>query len=341
MNPVVSIITPSFNRANLVGETAESIFRQTYPHWEWVVVDDGSNDNSAELFEEWSRKDSRVRFFHRDRNPKGACTCRNMAIEKSTGDFLLFLDTDDLLASFCLEQRVGAMLQNPDADFMIFSMLMFKTKYDDLKLLWNIDNSINDIDRILWGDAICQGTGTLWKKNRFVELGSWDEKLLLWQDVELHLRVLGMNASYRKALHLPPDVFIRVTEDSLSRTGFNQPEKLKSRIAVLSQLLRLYSSLGKLNQHRAGFRHLFTNLFTSICRSGQVHLTNSILNIEEIDLLFNLNEIRNFKRFYIASSLKFNRVPWVEKHLLQSLPQDLYSETVTLVSQLYEKEVTC
>lgn len=341
MNPVVSIITPSFNRANLVVETAESIFRQTYPHWEWVVVDDGSSDNSVELFEEWSRKDARVRFFHRDRNPKGACKCRNIAIEKATGDYLLFLDTDDLLASFCLEQRVGAMLQHPDVDFMIFSMLMFKTKYDDLKLLWNIDKSINDIDRILWGDAICQGTGTLWKKNRFVELGGWDDKLLLWQDIELHLRVLGLNASYHKALHLPPDVFIRVTDESLSRTGFNQPEKLKSRITVLSQLLELYASIGRLNQHRAGFRNLFSQLFNSICRSGNGHLISAIFKLPVIEQLFTSNELRKFKNFALANSLKLNRIALVERLLAQSLPKEPYTGTVTLLSQHYEGEVVC
>jgi glycosyltransferase involved in cell wall biosynthesis len=341
MNPVVSIITPSFNRANLVVETAESIFRQTYPHWEWVVVDDGSTDNSADLFETWSRNDSRVRFYHRDRNPKGACACRNIAIEKAKGDYLLFLDTDDLLATFCLEQRVGEMLKHPDADFMIFSMLMFKKKFDDLKILWNIDKPINDTDRILWGDAICQGTGTIWKKNRFLELGGWDEKLLLWQDVELHLRVLGLNATYHKALELPPDVFIRVSDESLSRTGFNQPEKIKSRIAVLSKLLSLYAAAEKLNQHRAGFRHLFTQLFISICRSGNLDLTSSILTLSHIDRLFHSNELSKFKKYAFANAIKLNRLGWIEKILTQSLPQEPYSETVTLVSQQYKKEVAC
>jgi glycosyltransferase involved in cell wall biosynthesis len=341
MNPVVSIITPSFNRADLVAETADSIFRQTYPHWEWVVVDDGSSDNSAELFENWSRIDSRVRFFHRDRNPKGACACRNLAIEKSTGDYLIFLDTDDLLATFCLEQRVGAMLQHPNADFMIFPMLMFKKKPDDLKLLWNIDKPINDIDRLLWGDAVCQGTGTLWKKNRFVELGGWDENLLLWQDVELHLRVLGMNSTYHKAMHLSPDVFIRISEESLSRTGFNRPEKLRSRMAVLAQLLALYAGTGKLEQHRTGFRHMFTHLFLTICRSGQVRFTNELLQVPEITHLFSLVEIRHLKRYARAASYKLTRFSWLEKQLHRAMPQAKYSGEITLTNQHYTKEVSC
>src|SRR4051812_10244156 len=82
---VVSIITPSYNRANLVTETAESILAQTYPHWEWMIVDDGSTDNSWEVLQELSRKDSRIKIFQRDRGPKGVCVCRNIAVEKSTG----------------------------------------------------------------------------------------------------------------------------------------------------------------------------------------------------------------------------------------------------------------
>jgi glycosyltransferase involved in cell wall biosynthesis len=341
MNPVVSIITPSFNRADLVVETAESIFRQTYPHWEWVVVDDGSSDDTALLFEKWARQDSRVRFFQRNREPKGACTCRNLAIEKCTGQFLLFLDTDDLLASFCLEQRVGEILKHPDKDFIIFPMLMFKRKPDDLKLLWNIDKPINDIDRLLFGDAICQGTGTLWKKNRFVELGGWDEELLLWQDVELHLRVLGLDATYSKAMHLQPDVFIRVSDESLSRTGYNRPEKLKSRISVLTQLLSLFATTGKLERHRNGFRHMFLHLFLTICRSGNFNFTSDLLKLPELIHLFSLVEIRYSKRYAMAAEFKLIRISWLEKQLIRTMPKTYYSGEITLINQRYEKEVLC
>ena len=168
---IISIITPSFNRADIIHETAASIFSQTYPHWEWVIVDDGSTDNSWAKLEEYAAKDARVKIFKRDREPKGACACRNIAVEKSTGDYLIFLDTDDLVASFCLQQRMETMQQYPDCDFVIFPMLLFKEKPDDLKLLWNIDKPADDIDRILQGDAVCQGTGTLWKKSSFVDIG--------------------------------------------------------------------------------------------------------------------------------------------------------------------------
>ena len=123
-NPLISIITPSFNRSEIIHETAESVFNQTYPHWEWIIVDDGSTDNSWEILQGYASIDPRVRIYKRDRDPKGGAACRNIAVEKCSGDYLVFLDTDDILASFCLEQRVSAFMEDPTRDFILFPMLL-------------------------------------------------------------------------------------------------------------------------------------------------------------------------------------------------------------------------
>ena len=160
-SPIVSLITPSFNRAEIIQETADSIFNQTYPHWEWIIVDDGSADDSWQKLESYAAKDNRVKIFKRIRQPKGANACRNIAIENCTGQYLVFLDTDDLRASFGLEQRVNALLKDTEADFIYFPTLLFKHKPNDLKLLWNIDKDEDEINRLLTGDPICQGTGNI------------------------------------------------------------------------------------------------------------------------------------------------------------------------------------
>ena len=69
---VVTICTPSFNRADLIRETLDSLVSQTFPEWEMIVVDDGSTDNSIDIIREYSRRDPRIRFLNRDRDPKGA-----------------------------------------------------------------------------------------------------------------------------------------------------------------------------------------------------------------------------------------------------------------------------
>ncbi|MBZ0097708.1 MAG: glycosyltransferase family 2 protein, partial [Taibaiella sp.] len=248
-NPRISIITPSFNRADVVEETARSIFNQSYSDWEWVIVDDGSTDNSWAVLESFARRDSRVKIYRRDREPKGACTCRNIGVEKSTGDYLLFLDTDDVLASYCLSNRLSAMQEDPGYDFIIFPMLLFKKKVDDLKLLWNIDKAEDDLLRVLKGDAICQGTGTLWKKQSFQKVGMWNEELKLWQDVELHIRSFLFPVRYKKRMDMDPDVYLRISDDSLSRVSYHSEPKLHSRIKVYKYAIEHISVQQQLSKY--------------------------------------------------------------------------------------------
>src|SRR5688572_31506979 len=184
-----------------------------------MIVDDGSTDDSWEVLQMFALRDSRVKIFQRQREPKGACPCRNIAVENSTGKYVIFLDTDDLLAPYCLEQRVKVMEENPDKDFAIFPMLLFEKKWDDLQLLWNTEDGRDDLHRVLVGDPICQGTGTLWRKTSFQKVGLWREDLALWQDIELHIRSLLYPMQYIKRMDLLPDVYLRVTPNSLSRGG--------------------------------------------------------------------------------------------------------------------------
>ena len=69
MNDKVAIITPSFNRGYIIGETAESVFAQSHENWEWIIVDDGSTDYSWDLIQSYARRDSRVKAIQRDRIP--------------------------------------------------------------------------------------------------------------------------------------------------------------------------------------------------------------------------------------------------------------------------------
>ena len=135
----VSLLTPSFNREDLIAETLDSIQGQTYPHWESIVVDDGSSDRTKEIVSIYAARDPRFKLIDRERGPKGACTCRNIGVKQSNAHYVMFLDTDDIIEPFCLEQRVGAMETRPELDFAIFPGLMFEKVPHDLGLWWNID----------------------------------------------------------------------------------------------------------------------------------------------------------------------------------------------------------
>jgi len=119
LDVMVSIIIPSYNRALFVSETLDSVISQTYQNWECIVVDDGSTDETKAIVKRYVELDERVMLYDRniEMRPKGACACRNQGADLSVGRYLVFLDTDDLLEPFCLEQRVKVMEGNVGLDF--------------------------------------------------------------------------------------------------------------------------------------------------------------------------------------------------------------------------------
>ena len=336
MKPIVSIITPSFNRADIIHETAESIFNQTYPHWEWMIVDDGSTDNSWEVISGYAQRDSRVRLFKRDRDPKGAAVCRNIAVEKATGKYVIFLDTDDLLASFCLEQRVLAAESDPQADVIIFPMIMFKESPDDLGLLWNIDKPNDDIERILFGDAICQGTGTIWTKNKFLEVGAWRQDLAVWQDVELHLRTMLSGVVYKKRMDLRPDIFLRISDVSLSRTGYHSINKWRSRVNVLLQTVETMNRKTLLGKYSLGIRNVAVDLIVGGIRSGYWTEVGSLVDTLKESSIIEPKHVKLFNLYSIFRKLKGYKIAVLEALFDKKVKQMITSYDNTLNKVKYK-----
>ena len=111
-NPLISIIIPNFNRAHLISETLESIRNQTYKHWECIVVDDHSIDNSWAIVDDYCKKDKRFKQVKRPNElPKGACSCRNYGFEISKGLYVNWFDSDYIMISDKLEKQLEQLLK--------------------------------------------------------------------------------------------------------------------------------------------------------------------------------------------------------------------------------------
>lgn len=110
-NHLVSIITPSFNCKDYIEETYNSIVCQTYSNWEWLITDDCSTDGIYEYLVELSKLDDRIKLFRNNIN-SGAAVSRNNSIEKATGRFIAFLDSDDLWVEEKLSTQIKFMLEN-------------------------------------------------------------------------------------------------------------------------------------------------------------------------------------------------------------------------------------
>ena len=122
--PLVSIIIPIYNRADLIGETIDSILVQTYQNWECLIIDDGSTDNTLEVVGKYAGKDSRIQFYERPGNYKpGGNGARNYGLDVSQGSYIVFFDSDDLMVEHHLQSKYE-LLTSGDFDFGIT-----RTKY--------------------------------------------------------------------------------------------------------------------------------------------------------------------------------------------------------------------
>lgn len=111
MQELVSIITPCYNSAAYIGQMIESIQAQTYNNWELLITDDCSTDNSKEVVMSYADKDSRIKYFELKQN-SGAGIARNNSIEKASGRFIAFCDSDDMWKPTKLEKQLRFMKEN-------------------------------------------------------------------------------------------------------------------------------------------------------------------------------------------------------------------------------------
>ncbi|MBX2940667.1 MAG: glycosyltransferase family 2 protein [Ferruginibacter sp.] len=233
-NFLVSIITPVYNRANLLKDTAASVLAQKYPEWEWIIVDDGSTDDTTSVGRLLEMQDSRIRFMQRNREPRGACACRNIAMENARGEFLIFLDSDDLLAPFAIQNRIQKFEAFPQFDFMVYSTAFFQCQMLDANAWWNVFTKENDLVRFARGEAVWHTTGPIWRRSFLVQNNlQFDENLMSGQDWDFHVSALLKNPVYKKIDELP-DAFVRrgdekgrISQDHFSVVKFeNRMNKL-------------------------------------------------------------------------------------------------------------------
>ena len=102
---MISIIIPAFNAENYIEECIESILAQTYTDWELIIVDDGSNDLTPTICDEYAEKNLRIRVIHQEN--RGVSAARNVGLKKATGIYIAFVDADDILPPRSLEIRIN------------------------------------------------------------------------------------------------------------------------------------------------------------------------------------------------------------------------------------------
>ena len=245
--PVVSIIIPHFNRAELLHQTLRSLQAQKRNDWEAIVVDDGS------VPEAWERArrffDPRVRFLQRTDGIKGPSRCRNIGLKASTSRFVMFVDSDDLVAPWCLTARVAVLEAKPDAAYCVFPVMLFQKTPGDMATLWNRLEGDNDLERFLLSDPPWHTSSPLWRRQAIEGLGGFDEEIMYGDDADLHMRALFAGIPCKKVDGVLPDVFIRRTaEDRITNTLSDR--LLDSRMTRLERGTQLLKQRGTPEQQQ-------------------------------------------------------------------------------------------
>lgn len=111
MSGLVSIIMPSYNTAQYIAESINSVLAQTYPNWELLIVDDCSTDHTDEVVSEFLKQDARIKYIKNDCN-SGAAVSRNRALREAKGKWIAFLDSDDLWMPEKLHKQIQFMEVN-------------------------------------------------------------------------------------------------------------------------------------------------------------------------------------------------------------------------------------
>lgn len=160
MNSLVSIIVPAYNCEKYIGTCIESIVAQSYKNIEVIIIDDGSIDNTYKIIKEYINNDKRIKYFTQENS--GPSVARNKGIEKSSGQYLMFIDSDDIVSYLYVESLVRK-IESGNYDIACCGYID-ESKYGVVELndFWNGKGELNKQEFL---SCVCNGVGgVLWSK---------------------------------------------------------------------------------------------------------------------------------------------------------------------------------
>lgn len=276
--PTVSIVIPAFNVQDYIAATLESVIAQTFQDWEALVVDDGSQDGSFEATQEYANRDSRIRLIRNTRS-KGVSGARNTGIDNASGQWIAFLDGDDLFDQRALEYRVTAAQLYPSCEFISGDFLVVNEEGVAESVPQSLANSrwrniLHPIDKPPafatalerpvehFVEQVLTWTGcAMVKADLLRRLGGFEESLETAEDVQLWVRVA---ASVECMVFVPQSLSLyRQRPRSLTNSG-----KALYRHSVRAYSLLLGDPLlrahrPKVKQKMAYFAHQNTFFYRS------------------------------------------------------------------------------
>lgn len=270
----VSVIIPTYNRAHLLPRAIQSVINQTYPHWELIVVDDGSTDNTSSLMATIS--DQRIKYIKLEKNG-GNAVARNVGVRMAKGEYITFLDSDDEYLNTYLEEFSIAISNNPSVSFFFGGYELCNTKEKKCKpVIWNPRG--NNRGEFLYELKIGTGCGIVLHRKCFDYVGLFDERLRVAVDTDFLIR---LEAEF--GYFIIPKPLVRVYDHSGTRLRKDMNQVVDAYKLIISKnndrimsdpnlIYKWYYKLMWINFH--------ANKKRDALESYQILLQNNLVNIK-------------------------------------------------------------
>lgn len=224
--PLVSVVTPSYNQGRFLRRTIESVLNQTYPNIEYVVIDGGSTDNSAEILQSYGD-----RFTWVSERDDGQTDAINKGFARCHGEILAYLNSDDTLLPQAIETVVRYFGDRPDVD-LFYGEAYYTDEGDNIT--GKYATAEYTFERLVWDNCICQ-PAAFWRKRIADRVGPFNTQLQFAMDHEYWMRV---DRAGGKIVHVP-DIL------ACSRLHI-ETKTLTSRSKIIKEIFRI-------SQQQAGY----------------------------------------------------------------------------------------
>lgn len=297
---MVSVIIPVYNRFPLVNEMVKCILSQTFIDWELLLVDDGSTDGTYEKLQEFPHIDQRIKVIQRPANKKGAPVCRNIGLENAKGEYVIFFDSDDLVAPYCLEQRVCYMASHSNVDAGVFPARHFKKSIHETNGLLNgIPIFRDDLEEFIGVNLPYIVWNVIFRRKCLLEKRIfWDEQLLSLQDADFNIQCILKDIKVSYANTAKVDYYARAENNNSVSAGIYKISRFESHLYFIDKIFTVLPTYSHRKYRKALFYRLVYIYILMSFNYSKEHVGKLIEMSEKYDCL----------SFFFKMSIHINRV---------------------------------
>jgi len=295
--PKISVIIPTYNREKTIASSIKSVLNQTFQDFEIIVIDDGSRDQTIEVVRNYQKKDKRIKLFCLNKNSGGPVEPRNIGIENSQGEYIAFLDSDDLYLPDNLRIKSEILDKNNQVEIVSgFS--------------WVVENTSKKIVDYWFFSP----SNWLVRKKVFKEVGVFKKEQNSSDEMGWILRYRILKGIFRECLIKEPLIVYRWHKDQLTKLFF-QKEKAILKAKILKSLIEDINELRIFKKDQAIILSKAGNFY---CLGGEIKKGREAF-LESLNMHFNWFSLFLFLFSFIGGGKYYKKIEKFLRFFYQNL----------------------